>query len=490
LKDQTAVDQQIANLKIAGGVLGSSIELDGRTSIEFGDAVQFERNQPFSYGGWLSSRDRDSWGGVLSRFSTDDDYRGFDLWLNGNQFAAHLVHGEPYSYIKVTTTQELPLDRWYHVFVTYDGSSKASGLIIYVDGVDVPTSVIVDTLDGTIKTDAPLIIGSRHKRYFMNGWIDDIRVYNRQLSKMDVRTIYDSSIAKILQVPEVERSHEQKSAIERAYSDQPTAEIDSKLRRLRRSREELVRDDWLGRRRWFVNGQRQQFCVIPSTLAVTEKRTVAYDFAIAAHEVTIEQFEKSGISFPKDPDPDESTRCPVHRVSWFDVARYCNWLSEQEGIPEEQWCFEPNSEGEYSWGMVLKPNFRGLSGYRLPTWEELQYAGRNNSDTRFFFGESGELLSEYGWYAGNSVGVSKPVGLLVPNGFGIFDIHGNVWEWTLDVEGVELDGKLGMGCQAKLRTGAINSATHIVSFFSFAALGCDHHGHFFGFRLARSIPSQ
>ncbi len=490
LKDQTAINQQIAKLKIASGIVGHAVELDGQTSIELGDAVQFERDQPFSYGGWISGREQTSWGGALSRFSTQNDFRGFDLWFNEKQFAAHLVHGEPYSYIKVTTEQEVPMDKWYHVFVTYDGSSKASGLTIYVDGEPVPTLVVADTLDGTIQTDAPLVVGSRHGKQFMSGWLDDIRVYKRKLSEIDVRAIYDASIAKILGSSEAERSPEQKVALERAYSDKPTVEIDSKLRRLRRSREDVARDDWIGRRRWFVNEQRQQFSVLPATLAATRWETVPYDFAIAAHEVTIEQFEKSGIDFPKDPDPEESTRCPVHRVTWFDAARYCNWLSEQEGIPKDQWCFEPNSAGEYSWGMVLKRDFHDLSGYRLPTWEELLYAGRNHSESRFFFGEPGELLSEYGWYAGSAFGVTKPVGLLVPNGFGIFDIHGNVWEWTLATEGAKPGEKIGHSCKAKLRTGAISSATQIVSFQSVADLPCDHRGHFFGFRLAKSIPSQ
>lgn len=487
--DQSAIDERIKTLKITTGVLGNSIDLDGNTNVNFGDALDFERDQPFSYGGWIGGREKVSWGGVLSKFNTDDNHRGFDLWLNGDQFSAHLVHSEPSSYIKVVTEAKLPLDRWYHVFVTYDGSSKASGIAIFLDGAAVPTQVIADTLDGTIRTDAPLMIGSRFKKHFMNGWCDDLRVYKRQLSEVDVRTIYESSIEKILQVPQAERSPVQVQALGRAYSDPIITAIDSKLRRLQLSRKELERQDWLGRRRWFVNTQLQQFCIMPSATSVTNWRTVPYDYALSAHEVTIEQFKKSDIYFPTDPDPDESLRCPVHRVTWFDAVRYCNWLNEQEGIPKEQWCFEPNSSGEYSWGTSLKSDFQELQGYRLPTWEELQYAGRNNSESRFFFGEPGELLGEYGWYAGNAIGVTKPVGQLVPNGFGIFDIHGNVWEWTLDVEGMVGNQKLSQGSQAQLRMGAINCATQVVSFQSVAQHPCDERGHFFGFRLAKSIPN-
>ena len=47
--------------------------------------------------------------------------------------------------------------------------------------------------------------------------------------------------------------------------------------------------------------------------------------------------------------------CPVNKVSWYDAAAYCNWLSEQEGIPKEQWCYEPNKEGKYAEGMKMAP---------------------------------------------------------------------------------------------------------------------------------------
>ncbi len=493
LNDETAVKNQLEKIRKVEGVQGYALELDGKTSIDFGDAIEFERDESFSFGGWVYNRSKSNgWGGIVSKFDTaNDDLRGFDLWFNGNRFSSHIVHAEPNNFIKVTTIKEMPLDRWNHVFATYDGTSKASGLKIYLDGQFAPTIPNADNLDATIKTDAPFVLGSRHNKYFMNGWIDDIRVYRRQLSKSDIKTIYDASIAKILRISEPDRTPDQIAALDRSYTDEETSKLDAKLQRLRGARLDMARDFWNTQKRWFVNGQRQEFTVLPAALGKPDVSKPDYDFAIAVHEVTIQQFEESGIPYPADPETAATDKkCPIHRVSWFDAARYCNWLSKKERIPPEQWCFEPNSDGEYSWGMTLKPNFRQLSGYRLPTGKEIEYAGRNHSESRFFFGESGELLSDYGWYAGNSIGIRKPVGLLLPNGAGVFDIHGNVWEWILDVEGAEAGGKLEKGKQSRLVAGAINSATEVACFEAKADDVLDYSGHFNGFRIAKSVPME
>jgi hypothetical protein len=58
-----------------------------------------------------------------------------------------------------------------------------------------------------------------------------------------------------------------------------------------------------------------------------------------------------------------SSKCPVNNVTWYDAAAYCNWLSAQEGIPKDQWCYVPNDAGQYAEGMKVASNYLQRTGY-------------------------------------------------------------------------------------------------------------------------------
>ena len=123
---------------------------------------------------------------------------------------------------------------------------------------------------------------------------------------------------------------------------------------------------------------------------------------------------------------------PMVRMTWYEAAWYCNWLSQQEGIPEVQWCYEKNEEDKYGPGMKAKKNFLALTGYRLPTEAEWEYACRARTVSSRYYGVTEELLPRYAWYQANSDNYSHPVASLKPNDFGLFDMQGNVYEWCYD----------------------------------------------------------
>jgi formylglycine-generating enzyme required for sulfatase activity len=109
-----------------------------------------------------------------------------------------------------------------------------------------------------------------------------------------------------------------------------------------------------------------------------------------------------------------------------------------------------NEVGTYEAGMKMAPNYLERTGYRLPTEAEWEYACRAGADTGFSFGEytlsmKNDLLGKYAWFVQNSPETSQPVGRLKPNDLGLFDMHGNVFEWTQDVFRVYVkseDGKV------------------------------------------------
>jgi formylglycine-generating enzyme required for sulfatase activity len=144
---------------------------------------------------------------------------------------------------------------------------------------------------------------------------------------------------------------------------------------------------------------------------------LSYSFWIARTEVTNKQYEEF--------DP-EHRRCeywgadddPVVDVSWLEAREYCAWLS----------------------------SFGGLT-IRLPGEAEWEFAARAGSMAEYCFGDDGTGLGSYGWYRGNSGGSVHAVGTRLPNAWGLFDLHGNVWEWCEDAyfgnyEGAPSDGRV------------------------------------------------
>src|SRR4029453_11169332 len=103
---------------------------------------------------------------------------------------------------------------------------------------------------------------------------------------------------------------------------------------------------------------------------------------------------------------------PAVAIDWYRGAKYCNWLSEQEGLPAEQWCYEISGSE-----VKLTADYLSLSGYRLPTEAEIEYATRSGTLTARYFGETDELLPRYARYNKNSQEKTWPVGSLKPNDF-------------------------------------------------------------------------
>lgn len=211
-------------------------------------------------------------------------------------------------------------------------------------------------------------------------------------------------------------------------------------RKLQKITKRLASGKVQGKRGWYVNRQGQTMMIVPRPgefwMGDGEERhlrRIGRSFAMASNEVTVEQF----LRFRKDRDYPKlsapTPTCPMHHVPWYEAAEYCNWLSGQEGIPNEQWCYLPNEAGKYAAGMTMAANYLQRTGYRLPTEAEWECACRAGAETVFSYGDTQELLRKYAWYNTNSLEQSHPVGSLKPNDFGLSDMHSNVWEWTQDL---------------------------------------------------------
>src|SRR5260370_26419161 len=108
-----------------------------------------------------------------------------------------------------------------------------------------------------------------------------------------------------------------------------------------------------------------------------------------------------------------------------------NWLNEKEGIPKDQCCYLPNKDAKIANGMEIAPDFSKRTGYRLPTEAEWEFSCRAGAITPWNCGHAEKLVRHYAWLADNCK-ASQPVGTRKPNDLGLFDMHGNAWEWCQD----------------------------------------------------------
>ena len=264
-----------------------------------------------------------------------------------------------------------------------------------------------------------------------------------------------------------------------------------------------------GPRRWYVNRQGQTLMLIgPATFSMGEaaerhQRRIDRTYAIAASEVSVAQFQR----FRKEHEFDDKLAptgdCPVNQVTWFEAAEYCNWLSDQEGLPRDQWCYLPNNEGKYAAGMTMAPAGLHRTGYRLPTEAEWEHACRARTETTFAFGDAEELLSQYGWFANNSTEKTHPVGLLKPNAWGLCDMHGNTSEWvqnayapfprSLDARALDDQDEspqIAADAGRVLRGGAyFQLPSALQSAHRFYIDPSNQYG-YTGFRVARTMPTE
>jgi formylglycine-generating enzyme required for sulfatase activity len=154
---------------------------------------------------------------------------------------------------------------------------------------------------------------------------------------------------------------------------------------------------------------------------IQHRQRIGRTFALAAKSVTVEQYRRLDRGYQLPAEYSRTADLPVVAINWYMAATYCNWLSQQEGIDKEQWCYETNVVGQVT---KLKENYLSLTGYRLPTEAEMEYATRAGAVTSRYFGETEELLPKYACYL-----KAGPVGRLKPNDLGFFDVHGSVWTW-------------------------------------------------------------
>ncbi len=175
------------------GKLGPAPVMKLGGTFDLGSAGDFEKDQKFSYGAWIKAGRNGVSGGILARMDEQGGYRGWDLFQADLALAVHLIANWADDAIKVSTRNAvIEPGKWQHVFVTYDGSGKAKGVQVYLDGVKQALVINNDNLkaESSIRTTTSLRVGQRsHVQVFADGAVQDVRLYARQLNAREVQRI-------------------------------------------------------------------------------------------------------------------------------------------------------------------------------------------------------------------------------------------------------------------------------------------------------------
>ena len=183
-----------ANKSVPGRV-GKAVKLNGDDGIGL-DVGNFQRQEPFSIALWMNTPDVKERAVVFhrSRAWTDAGSRGYQLLIENGRLSASLIHFWPGNAIRIRTREAIPTNEWLHVTMTYDGSSRAEGLRIFINGQPVDCEIVRNQLDKEITGGGGdnITIGERFRdRGFTNGLVDEFQVFHRELTALEARQLSD-----------------------------------------------------------------------------------------------------------------------------------------------------------------------------------------------------------------------------------------------------------------------------------------------------------
>ncbi|MEC9476923.1 MAG: DUF1553 domain-containing protein [Planctomycetota bacterium] len=182
------------NLALSEGVSGKAIQLTGDDALGFGGLGAYSRNDPFTISLWIRSEHHLERAVILhrSRAWTDAGSQGYQLLIEEGHLSAALIHFWPGDAIAVSTVDRIEPGRWTHVVFSYDGSSRADGIQLWLDGVRAEIEIVRDHLRSPITGGGPYFaIGERFRdNGFKDGQVDEMHILNRSISEAEVRKLF------------------------------------------------------------------------------------------------------------------------------------------------------------------------------------------------------------------------------------------------------------------------------------------------------------
>jgi len=170
------------------GKQGTAVSIENGRFLESKQLGKLQSDRPFSISLWVNVPSLGSMA-ILSRMDEAMNFRGFDMLLVNGKVEVHLVDTWPSNAIKISSQPTIAPNQWHHLTLTYDGSKKAAGANLYIDGKSVKFDVPNNNLTGSLETDKPFHLGLREKSLPFTGSIDELRIFDGVLSPVDVERL-------------------------------------------------------------------------------------------------------------------------------------------------------------------------------------------------------------------------------------------------------------------------------------------------------------
>jgi len=195
---------------LVAGKKGQGISFRGEAGIEAGKALSYDRFQPFSVSIWVKLNKQGEEGPIFNKANSEEEgFRGWACKLNKNgTLSFQFAHVLPDNAIDFVTIDTLKVGEWTHIVLTYDGSSKASGIRFWLNGKIPKYKLLVDNLQkslvfarfNVIRGTRNFTLGSNSPRTMQHMDMDELEIYKRTLSELEVMALYQDQPDLISQV--------------------------------------------------------------------------------------------------------------------------------------------------------------------------------------------------------------------------------------------------------------------------------------------------
>ena len=341
--EATSGDKIRANTRLTWfpGNFSESLLFNGSLFLDLGQKAAFERTDPFSLSVWAYPTTADTMTLVYHGKQETNRDSSYELQLESRSLVFRMVSQWPQNSLQLKTKTPVRLRQWSHLVANYDGTSRASGVTVYINGERVDLEVISNTLNQDIGRSGTLRVGHRATLEPFRGMLDDLRIYPRILAKTEILALANSNLVQqIVAIPPANRTPKQQLRLHEYFlqhQDKPYQQMASELEQKQRRLQSINQH-------------------IPTTMVMKESGTPPATFILARGDYR-EKLDRVEAGTPAGLPP-KSASLPDNRLG------LAQWLVHPQHPLTSRVCVNRYWQHYFGRGIVLTSEDFGTRGER------------------------------------------------------------------------------------------------------------------------------